>query len=241
VTLEGTDAGGGASKERGMSTGTKLFFGCLGLALVGVLGLAVAVGGVALRGGFESVIGSVEEHREASETLQRIEREHPFDSPADGVVREAQLERYLAVSRDAWREMEPWVKNLQELEAAARSDRGTMDRLKEMATGAKAMGGLARSRLALASALDDHGVSLGEFAWTGLTLLRASEARARGGGASSGVPAANLELVAAHAGEIPTPDADDATGTVLVLATLWGMNELPTWSGLGLDTLGGRW
>ncbi len=242
VDAESTHTGGAAPGKKGMSTGAKLFFGCLGLIFVGVIGLGVAVtvGGVALKRGFDSAMGSVEDHREATETLQRLEREHPFQPPEDGVVREAQVQEYLAVARDAWQEMEPWAEDLRDLKNDARANRGAMDRLKEVATGAKAVGGFARSRLALASALEDHDLSLGEFAWTGLTLSKASEALERGNAEASGIPAENLQLARAHASELPRLDDEEGSGTVLVVATLWGMNELPTWRGLGLDTLGMR-
>lgn len=238
----GPEAAAGATPRKGMSTGAKVFFGCLALAFLGVVGVvvALAVGGVALKRGFESAMGSVEEHREATETLHRLETEHPFEPPADGVVGEERLQRFLAVTDDAWQEMQPWADDLRDLRDAARPFRGGLGRLQDVAAGARAIGGLARSRLALAAALDRHDVSLGEYAWTGLTLARAAEAREKGGGATDQVPEANLALVEAHSGELPGFDADDGSGVVLAVATLWGVNELPMWEGLGLDTLVSR-
>ncbi|HZD05192.1 MAG TPA: hypothetical protein VE173_09750, partial [Longimicrobiales bacterium] len=189
MTGSAPEGGPGATPRKRMSTGAKVFFGCIGLAVLGVVGLIVTlvVGGVALKRGFESTVGSVEEHREATETLHRLEEEHPFEPPADGVVGEARLERFLAVTGDAWQEMQSWADDLQEIREAARVDRGGIGRIRDMAAGARAIGGLARSRLALASALDSNEVSLGEYAWTGLTLARAAEARDKGTGASEGV------------------------------------------------------
>ncbi len=221
-----------------MSAATKLLFGCLALAVVGVLGLsaAVALGGFALKRGVESAVGGVEQQREASETLRRLEADHPFQPPAGGEVDTEALGRFLAVTDDAWQQMRPWAKDLRGMREAARAERGAVARLREMAEGARAVGGLARTRLALASALEAHGMSLAEYAWTGIALQRAAEAQRQGGDAADRIPAGNLRLVGEHEGEIPTLDAEDGSGMVLVVATLWGMSELPTWGTLGIDS-----
>jgi len=88
-----TDRGGGAGPEtgpskEGMSTGAKVLFGCLGVAVLGILGLVVAltVGGFALKRGVESAVGSMEQQQEASEMLEEVQEENPFEPPEDGEI-----------------------------------------------------------------------------------------------------------------------------------------------------------
>lgn len=221
-----------------MSTGAKLFFGCAVLFVVGILGVGavVTVGGFALRGGIQSAMGTFEDQQAATETLQRLDDEHPFEPPTDGIVSQARLERFLAVTRDAWTEMEPWAEDLHELSEAGGEGLG---RLRELATGARAIGGMVRSRMALADALDAHDTPLGEYLWTGLTLERTAEAMERN--RTDGVPDANVQLVTSRADDLPRLGGrDQGSGLVLALATVWGMSDLSTWRAMGLDTLVAR-
>jgi hypothetical protein len=220
-----------------MSTGGKLFFGCLALVVIGILALVVvlAVGGFALRGGIESVLGTVEDQQAATRTLQRLSEEHPFDPPADGVVSEARLGRFLTVTRDAWAEMAPWAEDLRQLDEGGREGIG---RLRDVAAGTRVIGGMVRSRLALTRALDDHDSSVGEYLWTGMTLERTAEAL-EGGGVPDGIPEANVRLVESRAGDLPRL-GDDGSGLVLAVAIIWGMSDLSTWQAMGLDTLVSR-
>lgn len=231
---------GPPSGGRGLSTGAKLLIGCLGLGAVGfvLVAVAVGVGGFALKRGVESALGGLEDHGEATEALERVEREHPFDPPDDGRVTEEQVRRFMAVTDDAWREMRAWADDLDELREREVSE-AERPRLGDLAQGVRAVAGLGRSRVALAAALEDHDTSLGEYAWVGLSLSRAEDALERGGG-GGGVPPENVRLVEEHRAELPRfADADGRAGPrlVLVVATLWGMGELGTWRALGLDTL----
>jgi hypothetical protein len=225
-----------------MSTGAKVLFGCLGVSLLGivVIGVVAFMGGLALKRGVDSAVGTMEQQQEASAMLRRIEEEHAFAPPDDGVVTERQLERYLAVTDQAWQDMRPWAEDLQEIRDAAGRERTGMAALREMASGARALGGLARSRVVLAEALDEHEMSLGEYLWTGIQLSRAEDART-GGRPAGSVPDGNLALAERHAGDLPSMsgggDNDDEQGMVLAVATLWGMSDLSTWRALGLDTL----
>lgn len=169
-SAEGTVGAETSPQPRGMPAFLKLFLGCLGVVALGlvVLAVAVGVGGLALKRGIESTVGSVGEHGDASEALARLEREHPFEPPADGLVTEAQLRRFVAVTDHAWAAMRPWADEVAELQARVESE-GTLQ-LRDALGGARALGGVARARLALADALKAEGVSLGEYAWTGLTL-----------------------------------------------------------------------
>jgi len=235
----------GAPTKKGMSAGAKvLLFGCLGLAFLGVVGIAgVALAGRALwRGAVSPVVETVGNQQEATATLERIEEEHPFEPPEDGVVGEDQLERFLAVTADAWEEIGPWAEDLEALSqsgsAAASGEAGAAAQLGNLATGARAIGGLMQSRTALAEALDEHETSLAEYVWTGLTLSRAAEVQG-GQRSGEGVPEENVELAERYAGRLPTlrsGERNDA-GAVLGVATMWGLTELSTWQAMGLDTL----
>lgn len=226
--------------EKGLPRGLKLLFGCLGIVTLGliVLAVAVGVGGYALKRGVESTVGSFEEHREASAALVRLEREHPFEPPSDGIVSDDQVRRFLTVTDRAWEEIRPWAEEVEELRARTRSEQGV--RLRDALTGARAMGGVAQSRLALARVLEAEGVSLGEYAWTGLSLARAHEASRQPGssGSADGVPPENLRTVRRYRDALPAFENEEpGRATVLAVATLWGLAEPDTWRGLGLDTL----
>lgn len=228
------------SDTRGLPTGLKVLFGCLGVITLGLVATAVAVGvgGFALKRGVESTVGSFEDHREASEALARLERDHPFEAPDDGVVSDDRVRRFLAVTDRAWEGIRPWAEEVDELRARAASADGV--RLRDALTGARAMGGVAKSRVALAAALEAEGVSLGEYAWTGLSLARAQEAgrRPSSSGSTGGVPPENLRTVQRYRDTLPAFESEEpGRATVLAVATLWGLSEPGTWRGLGLDTL----
>lgn len=229
------------SDTRGLPTGLKMLFGCLGVIALGLVATAVAVGvgGFALKRGVESTVGSLEEHREASEALARLEREHPFEPPSDGIVSDDRVRSFLAVTDRAWEEIRPWAGEVEELRDRASSEEGV--RLRDALTGARAMGGVAKSRVALAAALEAEGVSLGEYAWTGLSLARAAEVAQRSGESAGGVTPGNLRIVQRYRDVLPAFESDEpGPSTVLAVAVLWGMSEPATWSGLGLDTLARR-
>ena len=227
-------------RGRRLPTGLRVVFGCLGVFALGLVATAVAVGvgDIALKRGVESTVGSLEEHREASEAVARLEREHPFEVPAGGVLTDVHVRRFLAVTDRAWEVIRPWAEDVEELRARVASAEGV--RLRDALTGARAMGGVAKSRVALAAALEAEGVSLGEYAWTGLTLSRAAAGASSSGRARS-VPEANAGLAVRYRDALPDFDSDEpGPATVLAVATLWGMSEPATWSGLALDTLARR-
>jgi hypothetical protein len=235
-----------APRKEGMSTGAKVLFGCLGLAFLGAVGLAVVVfvGGVALwRNVGSPMVERVEDQQAATETLQRIEEEYPFEPPEDGVVSEDRLERFLMVTTEAWEDIGVWAGDLEALSesTSAPGDRGAVEQLGDLATGARAIGGLMQSRASLAEALDQHDMSLAEYIWTGLTLSRAAEAE-DGRRSAEGVPEENVELARRHSGRLPELGSDEHNdaGAVLGVATMWGLTELSTWQAMGLDTLMAR-
>jgi len=232
-------AAGDVPKKK-LPTGVKVLIGCVGtVAVVTILGIvALGVGGFALKRGVDSMMGGIEDQGEASETLERLEREHAFRPPEDGVVPEASAERYASVTAEAWERMRPWAEELEELEA--RREDGRQPGLGDAVGGVRAMGGFWRSRVELARALETGDMSLGEYVWTGLALQRASEVAA-GRRADRSVPERNIALAREHAGALPTSGSDEAgPGIVLALATVWARAELPDWRSLGLEEAAGR-
>lgn len=228
------------TKQGGTSWGPKLLLGCLALSGLGLVLAAVALtaGGFLIKRGIESATGSVGEHREASRILARLESEHPFHAPADGVVTEEELVRYLEVTDRAWDDLEEWAGTLDNDRAPSTSQGAS--RLRDLWSGAKALSGGVRARVVLAESLESVGMSLGEYAWTGVSMDRA--ARASRGGYASDVPAANLSLMERYGPRIPrlersSEDTDTTRGAVLAVAVLWGMTEVPTWRALGLDSV----
>lgn len=227
-------AAGDVPKKK-LPTGVKVLIGCLGaVAVLTILGVvALGVGGFALKRGVDSVMGGLEEQDEATETLARLERDHAFRPPEDGVVPEASAERYASVTAEAWERMRPWAEELEELEAE-RED-GRQPGLRDAVGGVRAMGGFWRSRVELAQTLEAEDMSLGEYVWTGVTLRRAADVAA-GRRADRAVPEGNLALAREHADALPAPDGDEiGPGIVLGLATVWARTELPDWRMLGLD------
>lgn len=224
-----------SSSRQGMSTGVKFLIGCVGLLLlVGVaLAVAIGVGGFALKRQFDRFLGGIEEQQEASQTLDRLEQEYPFEVPEDGVVASSQLDRFVAVTDAAWEEIRPWAEELAELDRIRESDEGPG--IRELIGGARALGGFTRARLVLADELEAEGMSLSEYVWTGSSLQRAAE----GEGA---VPEENVRLVQENRDRLPAFGDEDEPGpeTVLAVATVWGMMDMSSWSALGLDTLVNR-
>jgi len=236
-----------AASGKPVSTGVKLLIGCLGLAAVGmiVLAIGVTVGGFALKRTVESALGGLDEHQEASEILQELEAQYPFEPPPDGAVSEDRLVRFLAATDEALEDMGSWAE-----ETATLSDRvssGEAGGLGQMISGAKTLAGGARARIALAESLENAEMSLGEYVWTGMTMDRAAKAVDRSAD-PAGIPPANVELVQQYGPSIPrlnqggSSESSDgeARGSVLAAAMLWGMTELPTWQAMGLDTMGAR-
>lgn len=232
-------ASGNVPKKK-LPTGVKVLIGCLGtVAVVTILGIvALGVGGFALKRGVDSVVGGLEEQGEATETLARLERDHPFRPPENGVIPEASAERYASVTAEAWERMRPWAEELEELDAQ-RED-GRQPGLRDAVGGVRAMGGFWRSRVELAQALEAQDMSLGEYVWTGLALQRAADVAA-GRRADRAVPERNLALAREHEGALPATGSDEAgPGIVLALATVWARAELPDWRAPGLEEPPGR-
>lgn len=155
------------------STGVKLLIGCAIVAVIGLLTLAavVAVGGIFLKRGLDSVAGQVDDQVEATAIFRQLEEEYPFQPPADGRVTSEQAEKFFAVTDEAWPEMEDWAADVVRVneEDGRRS-------LGDLAAGARGASGLVRSRVVLAEALEANEVSLTEYVWTGQVLRNAPSA-----------------------------------------------------------------
>lgn len=233
---------GTAPPKKGLSTGAKVLIGCLGVMVLAgvVLAVAIGVGGMALRSQFQDFTGGMEEQQEASEAMERLAEEHPFTPPDDGVVTEDQLDLFVAVTDQVWEDIRPWAEDLQQLARRSRErGEGGTSGLREMAGGLQAIGGFARARVQLAEALEEEGMSAGEYIWTGLNLHRAMEGL-EGDRPAESVPDENLRLVERHRDRLPAfedEDGEAGPGLVLAVATIWGMTDLSTWQAMGLDTL----
>ncbi|HUP01283.1 MAG TPA: hypothetical protein VM737_07180 [Gemmatimonadota bacterium] len=223
-----------------MSTGVKIAIGCGVAAVLVVVLLIVAgvAGGLFLKDKAEDFAGGIEAQEEANETIRRLEEEHSFSPPEDGVIDVGRAETFFEVTDDAWERMRDDMEDIAEREQAS-EERGGEPGLRDMMAGVR---GLGRSRVALAEALEDHDMPVSEYLWTGLMLMRAYENLNRPAD-ESGVAVENLEIAADHRAEL----ADLASGPddggppdrsfVLGMALTWGMSEEAVRT-IGWDTLG---
>ena len=225
--------------KKGMSTGAKVAIGCGIVALVGVVGVIVAIvaGGMFVSRKAEQFTGGLEAQQEASETVQELEREHPFTAPADGIVRDDRAEAFFAVTDDAWEKMREWVEDMRE-RGEEIDGRGGQAGIGDAMAGLQ---GLGRSRVALSEALADHDMAVSEYLWTGMALAHAYAALDQPA-ETSGVPAENLELAGQHRDRLAemSDDGEEAEGRGVVLAIAWTLatSEGITGAIQGLDTLG---
>ena len=201
-----------AVPKRRMPTGLKVAIGCLAafFVLASLAAVAIGAGGMWLKGKADGMVEGVqaraEAQQEASALLERLEREHPFTPPADGGIDPRSADRFFEATALAWSEIEPTVRNLDEIAERNRADR---PRLGDVVEGMRNVGLLADSRLHIAHALDQAGLSLEEFVWTGQALRNAQ----RDGGTS----AAYADRWAA----IDSADGEPNAAVVLDLATAW--------------------
>ncbi len=184
--------------SKGLSTGVKIAIGCAILALlVMIITVTCFTYGVKkLKDVGESMETSVGEQQEVQEKVAELEREHPLTPPADGTLEEDQVEKFLAVTDDAWGKMQDWVAEMekrgQKIDAS-----GGQARFGDAVAGFR---GFAQARVALAQAFADHDMPPSAYVWTGFRLLQAHDAQAAG--AASGVPQKNLDLVAKYSDRI---------------------------------------
>lgn len=184
-----------------MGTGAKVAIGC---------GIAIVVGGVMLAvvvfGGLWWVKGKAEQFtgRETQiEQLKKTANAVPFTEPADGIVREDRLVKFIEIRR---RVFDVYVKHKDEIEAMSNKKQTDISDV------TRGLGVLAEVRLAQAQALADVGMSESEYHFLIQQVYKtmwASEAAKvsppPGGGEAVpaiDVPPANIALFRQHEAEI---------------------------------------
>ena len=221
-------------REGGLSTGGKLFLGCLALVVVGgVLAvLTLGAGAVFVGKAARDVVSEVRGDSGAGEELRELEERHPFQPPADGVVREEHVRRLEQAVEAVWVRLEPARDALEADRPGSTPPAGVREALEQFQGG---MQGLERMREALADGLAEAGVSLQEFLWTSGRLVGAWRSLGMDS-APEGMPEENRELARRHAalaenlaGNPRNPEADRSAvltvamgaGGILALEELW--------------------
>ena len=183
-----------------MTTGVKIAIGC-GVALVlGVMVVAVAVfsGAYWLKSKTEEFTGN--ENR--IEELQKKANTTPFDRPADGVIREDRLVKFLDVRKRVFGVYEKHRATLEGMGQKKEGDLGDV---------AKGFSVVNEIRMAQAQALADVGMSEDEYtfmveqvyktAWAAEVAKEAAE-KARENASDMDVPPANIALFRKYEAEI---------------------------------------
>jgi hypothetical protein len=184
-----------------LGTGTKVAIGCGIAAVVGGAVLAVVV-----FGGLWWAKGKAEQFTGQEAKIEELKKKAnavPFTEPADGVVREDRLVKFLAIRR---RVFDVYAKHKDELEAMNKKKQADFSDV------TRGLGVLGEVRMAQAQALADVGMSDDEYRYLLQQVyktLRASEiAKASPGPEGSAgaptvdVPPANLALFRKHEAEI---------------------------------------
>lgn len=223
----------GPVPKRKMPTGLKFAIGCIVVffGFAAIAAVLLGVGGMWLKGQAGDLVEGVENRAEAqqqaSDILERLVREHPFTAPADGRIDPASADRFFHATELAWTQIEPTARRLDEV--ADRSQEGR-SRLGDALEGVRGASALIDSRLHIARALDEAGMSLEEFVWTGGALrnayrdAKAPEAYRGSREAGDPVMLANIALAEKHAERLDSmdPSADEPNAwTVYNLATVW--------------------
>jgi hypothetical protein len=130
----------------------KVAIGCAVVAFLGLIALAVGIGGVAwwAKGKVQEVAG--DQGRIAS--LQERANRNEFQRPSDGVIQEARLVKFLDIRRRVYGVYQKYEK---EIEARAKKQQGDLSDL------TTAFGMINEIRLAQAQALADVGMSEDEY------------------------------------------------------------------------------
>lgn len=184
-------------KRYGLHPLLKVVIGC-GAALLIVL---LVIVGIAVYAGYQMQkdAGGMQAHEEATRTFERLDVEHPFTPPDDGVVTDSQARLFLTVTDEVWTEVEPIVDEMNRLEKKVEEEENEVG-IGSILSGVRSMGRLMRARIALAGSLERYRTSLDEYVWTGNSLIEAYGALSEPEAYS--VPDPNLELARAHAEEL---------------------------------------
>lgn len=236
MTTQPDDAAPASSKRR-MPMGLKLAIGCIVVffGFAALISVVLGIGGFWLKGQagdfVEGVEARAEAQQEASAILDRLRETHPFTAPADGRIDPASAERFFVATRIAWRDIEPVARRMHEV---AERNREGETRIGDFVEGARASGLLIDSRLHIARALDEVGMSLAEYVWTGGALGNArrdaNAPTAYRGSREAGDPVmlANIELAERHASDLEAmegPDGEPGPVIVLGLAQGWSLGR----------------
>ena len=183
-----------------MGTGAKVAIGC---------GIAVVVGGVMLAGvvfgGLWWAKGKAEQFTGRETQIEELKKKAnavPFTEPADGIVREDRLLKFLEIRR---RVFDVYAKHKDQLEALNKKKQADFS---DVTSGLSVLGEV---RLAQAQALADVGMSEGEYhfliqqvyktLWAS-EAAKVSPAPGSEGAPAPEVPAANIALFRKHEAEI---------------------------------------
>lgn len=164
--------GGAPAPRPGTPLGVKLLMGCIGVVVLGLVGVAVAIGigAFAISRGVDAVAEHARDQQEATALLDRLERDYRFSPPANGEVTPTLERRFAAVTERAWPGMRRWAEEARRLDARAADRPGRQANLGDAVTAARTASGVVQARVVLARALEKERMSLSEYLWTGHAL-----------------------------------------------------------------------
>lgn len=212
-----------AAPKKGMSGAAKILVGCAVLFMVvGVAGaVAIGVGARFVTGKAHEFTGAAERHAEAAETLQQLHTRYPFRPPEDDAVRPERATAFLGATDRAWELARPAWEDLRR--RSERADQRGRAAVGDIMAG---ISGFHELTMAVADALEAHGMSPAEYVWTGVALRRAYEAldQVEAGHEADWIPAANLDLARRHRQQLAHLSTDDERGgLVLAFAMMYGV------------------
>jgi hypothetical protein len=167
-----------------MNTGAKIAIGCVvavvGVSVIGAVGM-VAFGYWAKQK-ISSSIEGVQKNSEQVNTYLKQARAYPFTPPADGVITESELVKFLDVRKRVFAVYQKYGDQLQAMDKQKQGNRSIQDSLQAMTTLA---GAIQELRLTQAKALADVGLSPREYGYLVGAVYRtfyAHEIAAQSGG-----------------------------------------------------------
>lgn len=218
--MSSNPGGTASSSGRGLSTGAKVFLGCLGLFIVGGIAATFALGAGVLFVGkaAKSVVGDVRGEGASGDVLRTLEERHAFEVPDNGIVGSERARRFAAAVEAAWVRIGP---RLESLNSSARA--GSAESLTDAVAAMRGeMHELEGLREGLAEGLNEAGMPLKEFLWTSTQLGVGYRAMGMNSPPES-VPPANIETAREHAELLASlfggRDATENRSPVLTVAT----------------------
>lgn len=183
------------SSGQGLSTGAKVFLGCLALFVVGSLAATFVLGAGVLFVGkaAKSVVADVRGEGGSGDILRTLEERHAFEPPDDGVVGSERARRFASAVHASWVRIQPRAESLNESSRAV-SPESMTDAIAAMRGG---MAGIEGLREGLAEGLNEAGMSLKEFLWVS-TQLGAGYRAIDMASPPESVPQANIETAREH-------------------------------------------